>query len=654
MVLLQPLQGHGTEPENELFQLSFEELLDVQVELATKTTETQQSAPSSLTIFTRQQIAQLGVSNAYQLMNYVPGLQSTRGDWVGAVPKAHARGVYLDNGNLLVMINGERLNEVSFGKASVYTPFIPVSVIERVEFIRGPGSALYGSNAFIGVMNIVTRKTSQDWMLGVGENGLVQLAANWYKKVSDELQWRANLAFDKSDGQHYAAAGDAKDPLESVFAEVGLDWQALTLNARYNRVRLDEFINLNGYSPDNRYRGENLTFSGRYTWFQSDTGSLTSSLRYSEHEIKSAGLIFPLGEGRDDDFLNGPYWQTSELNFATEYQHRFADAAVLTSGIELSRNSHDKAGVVTSYYNPQSGVVELDPEYDTGELLALRRYGEFASLEQDLDAYAVYGQIKYPLNTNLTLFAGGRYDDVKDIDSRLSPRLALVYDVRHGETVNTLKLQYGEAFRTPVTNELYSNDDVTRGNPGLKPEVVKTTELVWLHRSAKFQTELVLFHNSLNDFINLVPAGNGLSGFTFANEIDADMRGLEVSINANPVDQLELGFTHTRLFDEPMNASFKRFSSAHLSYDVGDWQANLNAVIRDRVALVADNGEYFEQGGYMVWGGSLSWQLNGHSRLDFKAENLFDKAYLVYDPRVDERGIPGYGRQLSIQYHALF
>ncbi|HCV01789.1 MAG TPA: ferric-rhodotorulic acid transporter, partial [Pseudoalteromonas sp.] len=117
--------AHSAE-EQDLFSLSFEDLLEVHVDLATKTTETLSSVPSTMTVFNRKQIQALGIDNAYEIMNFVPGMQSTRGDWVGAVPKDHARGVYLDSGNVLVMINGERVNESSFGKASVYMPYIPI------------------------------------------------------------------------------------------------------------------------------------------------------------------------------------------------------------------------------------------------------------------------------------------------------------------------------------------------------------------------------------------------------------------------------------------------------------------------------------------------------------------------------------------------
>jgi outer membrane receptor for ferrienterochelin and colicins len=167
--------------EKDIFDLSIKELMQVRISLATKTEETVLTVPSTITVFERTDIESLGVKNAYDVMNFVPGFQMTRGDWVGAVPKEHARGVYLDNGYILVMVNGERLNEVSFGKASVYTPHIPIDIIERIEVIRGPGSALYGSNAFLGVLNIITQQSVNQLKVSIGEKGYQQLSSSWQK-----------------------------------------------------------------------------------------------------------------------------------------------------------------------------------------------------------------------------------------------------------------------------------------------------------------------------------------------------------------------------------------------------------------------------------------------------------------------------------------
>jgi iron complex outermembrane receptor protein len=129
---------------------------------------------------------------------------------------------------------------------------------------------------------------------------------------------------------------------------------------------------------------------------------------------------------------------------------------------------------------------------------------------------SAYGQLKIPFSDSFTFFIGARYDDVKDIDSKLSPRLASIYEINQS---HTLKLQYGESFRTPVTNELFSNDSVTKGNPSLQSESVKTTELVWHYQNATLQTNAVLFYNELNDFIETVPFQGSDTLFTFENPL---------------------------------------------------------------------------------------------------------------------------------------
>lgn len=300
----------------DLFSLNVEDLLDVQVDIASKTLETLASAPSTMTVFNRQEIESIGVDNAYELMNFVPGMQSTRGDWVGAVPKDHARGVYLDSGNVLVMINGERLNESSFGKASVYMPYIPISVIEKVEFIRGPGSALYGSNAFLGVMNIVTKQQTNSAQFGAGNNGQTSASMSLSSDF-DGITGFLSLAYDEKQGEIYPQG--VKDPLSSLYFEAGLDLYKLQLRARYNETKLNDFLNLGGYSNQNEHASNNRFVSAGYTWFEQQNTKVSTNLSYTVHNIKSAGLVAT--SNAVDDFLLGPAWQTTDTQFITELNH---------------------------------------------------------------------------------------------------------------------------------------------------------------------------------------------------------------------------------------------------------------------------------------------------------------------------------------------
>ncbi|MEQ5873145.1 TonB-dependent receptor [Pseudoalteromonas sp. NFXS39] len=642
-----PLVANATE-EQDLFSLSFEDLLDVQVDIASKTNETLSSVPSTMSVFSRKQIQALGVDNAYEVMNFVPGMQSTRGDWVGAVPKDHARGVYLDSGNVLVMINGERVNESSFGKASVYMPYIPIEVIEKIEFIRGPGSALYGSNAFLGVMNIVTSKERNTMQLVVGNNGRYGATGQFNSSFSDDAALFASFSYDQKDGESYPQG--VKDPLEAIYLEAGVDYKKLKLRARYNETSLDEFLNLAGYSTQNQHSSDNTFVGIKYNWVNNDKLKLDSSYSYTKHNISSAGLIAAF----DDipDFFLGPAWQTTDSKFETELSYQFDNQWQLAAGVEYAEAKQVKAGVRTNYYDDESMLVIIDPAYYQQGIVTVMDFPEFAPLKYTFETYSAYGQLKIPYSEALTLFIGARYDDVKDIDSKLSPRLAGVYVINPEHTV---KVQYGESFRTPVTNELFSNDDVTVGNPSLRSESVKTTELVWHYQTSELQANAVFFYNELNDFINIEPTQSNDALFTFANSFNTQNSGIELDGTWQSSKEFSVTGTYTQYFEDPINASFKRFASLVSSYNLSDsWQVSLNLLWRDKVEVSSVTGAHFKQSAYSLLGGSLKWQVNAKSQLTLKAENLLGKKYIVFDPRMDNGAVAGTTEELSLHYQFNF
>ena len=642
-----PLVANATD-EQDLFSLSFEDLLNVQVDIASKTSETLSSVPSTMSVFSRKQIQALGVDNAYEVMNFVPGMQSTLGDWVGAVPKDHARGVYLDSGNVLVMINGERVNESSFGKASVYMPYIPIEIIEKIEFIRGPGSALYGSNAFLGVMNIVTSKERNTLQLVLGNNGRYGATGQFNTSLSDDTSLFASFSYDQKDGESYPQG--VKDPLEALYLEAGVDYKKLQLRARYNETSLDEFLNLAGYSTQNQHTSDNTFVGIKYNWINNDKLKLDSSYSYTKHNISSAGLIAAF----DDipDFLLGPAWQTTDSKFETELSYQFENQWQLAAGIEYAEAKQVEAGVRTNYYDDESMLVIIDPAYYQQGIVTVMDFPEFASLKYTFETYSAYGQLKIPYSDSLTLFVGARYDDVKDIDSKLSPRLAGVYVINPEHTV---KVQYGESFRTPVTNELFSNDDVTVGNPSLRSESVKTTELVWHYQTSELQANAVLFYNELNDFINIEPTQSNEALFTFANSFNTQNSGIELDGTWQSSKEFSVTGTYTQYFEDPINASFKRFASLVSSYNLSDsWQVSLNLLWRDKVEVSSVTGAHFKQSAYSLLGGSLKWQLNANSQLMLKAENLLGKKYNVFDPRMDNGAVAGTTEDLSLHYQFNF
>ncbi|CCQ10157.1 TonB-dependent receptor [Pseudoalteromonas luteoviolacea B = ATCC 29581] len=639
----------NTPPADDLFELSFEELLDVNIELATKTDETRATVPSSITVFNKQHIKLLGVKNAYDLMNFVPGFQNTRGDWVGAVPKEHTRGIYLDSGNVLVMIDGQRINESSFGKASVYTPFIPVDVIERVEFIRGPGSALYGSNAFLGVMNVVTKNKVNEVTIGFGEHGFMQSTLNTHTTLEGGVTAYSNIAVVQQQGQTYFN-GQVNDPLKNTFVQLGIKSEKFDAQYRQNSNELDGFINLAGISPNNQHRSENRLVSFTYRWMTDEQWQVSSRIYQINHQIDSAGLIAPASVLPAGDFFVGPSWRSRDINFTTDAAWKYSPDTTINVGIEVSRAKQTEADVRTTYFDFNIGNIDISQIAYLGKITTVTNYAQFEPLKQDFNSNAIYSQIKHQLNDNVTLFVGARYDEVKHIDEKLSPRLAAIYQFN---AEHTFKIQYGESFRTPVSNELNSNDDVTIGNSQLSSEFIKTTELVWHWQTDKNQFDVVVFNNDLNDFITLVPIDSVGSRFRFENVYNTSMQGIELNGNFTLTDKGWFEFGYTQMFDETFNASFRRFAAAAWKQQWNDLQFSLNANWRDRVFVPAQNNS-FNQDAYTIFGASLLWQPSTSYQWRIEAQNLTNKHYDVFDPRMPDGRVPSAGRQLRASFTYKF
>jgi len=612
--------------------------------------------PSTITVFEQADIQALGVKNAYDVMNFVPGFQMTRGDWVGAVPKEHARGVYLDNGYILVMINGERLNEISFGKASVYTPHIPAEIIDRIEVIRGPGSALYGSNAFLGVMNIITKNADKQLTVSLGEKGYQQLSTSWQETINDDLNLHSNISIEKSDGHQYTSPLNrkVKDPYKNKYLEFGARYKSSHLNVRYSENELNEFLNIGGFSLDNIHESSSLSLSGNTKVWQNKNQKLKVKASYSLFKIKSAGMVLPQEAGIiTDDFLIGPYWRTESSDISADHSWEINKDISLNSGVEYRKANQFQSGNAVTHYDHQKELIIPTDENYLGGVVIIKRPPESDSLNQSHVMQGIYSQLKWQIKQNLSLFLGSRYDNVKGIDHKLSPRGAIVWQANSN---NTLKLQYGESFRTPVNNELYSNDSITTGNPNLTSEFVKTTEFVWIYQDKTLSSEVVLFHNNLRDFINKVPySGDAL--FTFDNTVNLKISGLETSANIEINEQLRLSMNYTHLFDDPINDSFKHFGTVNLSYKLDQWQFNANAIWRDEVSppkMDFSNDIQFTQKQYTLFSANLTYDFSNKHALSINAHNLLDKDYVVFDPRIFNGEVPGKGRLLSVSYRYQF
>ena len=144
--LLSPKITYAQAPEvNDLMGLSLKDLMSIKVEVASRHKEQTRLAPSSVTIFQRHQILEMGVRSVEELLNFVPGFQTSRVTFLNQGYRVAARGLVTGQPSysVLFLMDGQRMNSDMSGGAMFDNRFITTANVDRVEVIRGPGSAMY-------------------------------------------------------------------------------------------------------------------------------------------------------------------------------------------------------------------------------------------------------------------------------------------------------------------------------------------------------------------------------------------------------------------------------------------------------------------------------------------------------------------------------
>jgi iron complex outermembrane receptor protein len=455
-------------PGEPLNERSLEELLSVEVASVVGAAKHEQrvtEAPSSVTIVTAADIRTFGWRTMADVLRSVRGFHTTNDrnySYVGV--RGFGRPTDYNN-RVLVMVDGHRLNDNIYDAAALGTEgIIDLDLVERIEIIRGPGSALYGTSAFFGVINVVMRR-------GGSLSGLEGSAT---AGSFDSFGGRA--AF----GRSWA---DGRDVLVSVRA---------VRSGGNGELYFPDFD-----TPE--------TFDGRATGMDADRGG---SVFLSG---RSGGLALQATYGSRNKHVPTASWGTrfGDSRYETTDSRGWIDASydrtVGTTAV-AGRAYVDYMGYDGIYpFDEGEGDLNLDTAQGAwlgGELGASRQVGRHrvatgveygfharqAQRNWDLggDVYvddrrqshqsAVYLQDEIALGRRLTATIGARLDWWSLGPGSLRPRAGLVY--RPDEST-AIKLLYGEAFRAANVYELFYGDVRSVPNPNLDPELLRTSEVVF-------------------------------------------------------------------------------------------------------------------------------------------------------------------------------
>ncbi len=493
------------------------EFLDTPVEvwLATKTKKSMEEAPATVFVITRLDIHKWGYQSVSEILQHVVGFYVIDDHIIPNVAvRGVAGGLFGESGTLKVMIDGQSVAFRATAGNWLGTELIPFSSVERIEILRGPASALYGADAFLGVINIVTRpgkeinganirshltltstKTSDhmsaghDLSIGVQRGSLdIMVSA----RITNED--RAGLSMPASSPKTSIPSYNQDAPAASgldLHSKVGLlklvyhinDDSKVSLWGYLSQLeRVADFSPwaqlTKGLDEQGRMRETRISLYQGWTALKAET-MLKSDLELS----LNATYFFGGPTNRDRvEILSDVSHIKRELSYrgvesTLEGRWRFLPTVSLVGGVEIM-NHHQDLPSSLHVLNFDSGALKA------GDII------ESYSVRQGHKAFnnlAGYIQAQWnPLGKYLDLTGGVRYDHHSIYGSQLSGRMVAVSNPM--EKLYT-KLLYGYAFKAPAPLLLYAVPFTTGdviGNPDLDPQHVHTIETQVIYRPWKY------------------------------------------------------------------------------------------------------------------------------------------------------------------------
>ena len=457
-----------------IVEFSLEDLLNMDVTTASKSAEKQSDAPGIITVLTNDELKRFGGTTLTDILNRVPGLIRHTTSWTNRTTIA-VRGdqIKSNSAHVLILINGRPVREVQeAGISSDIFETFPINIIERIEVIKGPGSVLYGSDAFSGVINIITEKAEKNTLSlsglvgtegGHGGNG------DGTVKIGDLGITVGGRYLKKADFKptYYTTTGGFFNPRDTSYTLdivdkggggfLGLNYKGLSVMSTYNEWTASGV----SYADDTRLR-KNFHNLG-YNLKASESWNMDFNFTYTHSEMFLQTLL-----------------ERKCNNIVAEWTNFF-------------KVGNKFNAVVGGLYSNSNGTVEQRTTLPDSTYFVC---------DGKLGTYGLYAQADYKLFKSLKLIGGMQLNKVGDLDMSVTPRGGIVW---YPLKKLSLKLLYSEAFRAPSINELYvANPGYIYGNENLDPEKVKTIDVGLSYQAGQAQLGANFFYSKQSDIITYV------------------------------------------------------------------------------------------------------------------------------------------------------
>jgi outer membrane receptor for ferrienterochelin and colicins len=610
------------------YNLSLAELGQIEISIATGNSTPLDRAPATATVISAGEIHAMGARTLNDVLETVPGLHVSLSSLSRLDSVYSIRGIHTGfNPQVLLLMNGVPVQSSLQGSRPSLFRF-PVASIERIEVIRGPGSAIYGADAYAGVINVITKDASTSTNSEVGlRAGAFDSKDIWLQTATQTQDWGIafNLAYQESNGDgDRQVNADLQSTLDSFLGtnaslapgSLSTRYQILdshlALNSEQMKINLwswiseDAGIGAGGAQAldlvgedDSKLWMVDATYhlnEGPSEW---DNSVRLSYLYYdlqSQFNLLPPGTLLPIGGDGNlnftapagmvlfpDGLIGNPGQESSDAQ---------AEFVSIYSGWESHRlrlavGARKQTLDAREYKNFGPGVINGTEGVVSGELTDVSDTTYVFLEDGSRNIRYLSVQDEWQIVSDLELTAGVRYDDYSDFGGTTNPRIALVW--ANSENL-TSKLLYGSAFRAPSFTEQHAkNNPVALGNPNLDPEQIDTLELSFNYLfNQDLQSTLTLFTYQARDMIEFMPDEMATTK-TAQNIRDQNGDGFEWELNWKPAAQLHLSGSYSQqdARDEYNDAPVPDAPGEQFKMDL-NWEFRSNWLLHGQLNWVGD------------------------------------------------------------------
>ena len=555
-----------------------------------------------VTVVTREDIDHWQSNTVIDVLRRLPGVDVAQNGGMGQQSSLFIRGT--ESRHVLVLIDGVRLNQAGISGSSDMSQ-IPISLIQRIEYIRGARSAVYGSDAVGGVINIITRRDNDGTTLnaGIGSYGYQNYNGSTQQKIGENTTVTGAAAYTYTKGFDVEARGNTgghpqpdKDGFLNKTLWLGVEHQFTPDVLAYARA----------YGYDNRTNYDASEFAG----ILADTRKLYSrtyetGVKYHQEKYSTS--------------LMGSYSHVKDYNYDPRYgkygKGSRADDSIQYN-VQWGNNYQFENGTVSAGVDYQKQTIEAGTS-SLPNNESINNTGIYLTSQQAISAFTIEGAVRSEKHSEFgwhtTWQAGAGWEFIDGYQ---------------------LIGSYATAYKAPNISQLYAS--APYGNPDLKPEESKQWEGGVKGLTGPLNWQLVAYKNEITNLIDAKAETN----WGWQNVGEATIKGIEWNGDMDTgIFHHQLTYQYTDPRDDKTNKVLIRRAKQQIKYQL-DWNvANVDWGLtyqyigsrydKDFCQYDTSTGDYkrLKLGGVSLWDITAAYPITSHLTIRGKIANMFDKDY---------------------------